>query len=70
MQKEFHRTTVPLQIEGVALNVSAIHRDGPLAPIVFLHGFGSTKEDYGDIVRYDAFAGHPFLAYDAPPYAL
>ena len=66
MQKEFHRTNVPLQIEGVALKVSAIHRDGPLAPIVFLHGFGSTKEDYGDIVRHGAFAEHPFLAYDAP----
>ncbi|WP_373896232.1 alpha/beta fold hydrolase [Virgibacillus sp. CBA3643] len=34
--------------------------------MVFLHGFGSTKEDYADIVRYQDFAGHPFLAYDAP----
>lgn len=63
---EFHRTKIPFQVEGVTVNVSAIHRDGPLAPIVFLHGFGSTKEDYCDIVLHDAFAGHSFLAYDAP----
>ncbi|TSD83500.1 alpha/beta hydrolase [Mycobacterium sp. KBS0706] len=35
-------------------------------PIVFLHGFGSTKEDYADISRHAAFAGRPFVAYDAP----
>ena len=34
--------------------------------MVFLHGFGSTKEDYADILLYEAFAGHSFIAYDAP----
>ncbi|MCU7247032.1 alpha/beta fold hydrolase [Pseudomonas koreensis] len=43
-----------------------IHRSGPKAPILFLHGFGSTKEDYADITLQSAFAGHPFIAYDAP----
>nr|WP_218177631.1 alpha/beta hydrolase [Pseudomonas gingeri] len=57
---------MPLIVEGVELNIEAIHRDGERAPIVFLHGFGSTKEDYADIVRHSAFAGHPFVAYDAP----
>jgi len=66
MQKEFVRSQFSLNVESVELDVSAIHRDGELYPIVFLHGFGSTKEDYADIVRYAAFAGHPFLAYDAP----
>ena len=33
---------------------------------MFLHGFGSTKEDYADITRYPAFAGRPIIAYDAP----
>nr|WP_315232959.1 alpha/beta hydrolase [uncultured Albidiferax sp.] len=65
-QTEFIQTRWPLSLEGVDLNVAAIHRGGDLAPIVFLHGFGSTKEDYADIVRHPAFAGHPFLAYDAP----
>ncbi|MCO0599982.1 alpha/beta hydrolase [Peribacillus butanolivorans] len=66
MQKEFVRSIFSFNVENVDLDVSAIHRGGELSPIVFLHGFGSTKEDYTDIVRYTAFAGHPFLAYDAP----
>lgn len=65
-RETFTRTQFPLSVEGAQLSISAIHRDGPLAPIVFLHGFGSTKEDYADIVQQDAFAGHPFVAYDAP----
>ncbi|MFY7867003.1 MAG: hypothetical protein ACOVRJ_19420 [Roseateles sp.] len=32
------------------VDVAAIGRSGPLEPIVFLHGFGSTKENYTDIV--------------------
>lgn len=47
----FTHVQLPLTVEGVQLNVAAIHRDGHLAPIVFLHGFGSTKEDYADIVQ-------------------
>ena len=66
MSKEFTKSQIVLNIDGVDLEIAAIHRDGDLAPIVFLHGFGSTKEDYADIVRYAAFDGHPFLAYDAP----
>ena len=62
----FTHTQVPLTIAGVQLNVAAIHREGELAPIVFLHGFGSSKEDYADITLREEFAGHPFLAYDAP----
>nr|WP_256262485.1 alpha/beta hydrolase [Pseudomonas gingeri] len=57
---------MPLTVEGVQLSIAAISREGSLAPIVFLHGFGSTKEDYADIVLQPAFAGHPFVAYDAP----
>ncbi|WP_296660058.1 alpha/beta hydrolase [Paraburkholderia sp.] len=66
MLQEFTRSAFSLAVDGTAMSVSAIHRDGEKAPIVFLHGFGSTKEDYADIVRYAEFAGHPFLAYDAP----
>ncbi|MBB3259755.1 pimeloyl-ACP methyl ester carboxylesterase [Paraburkholderia sp. WP4_3_2] len=53
-------------VDESKLDVSAIRRDGEKAPILFLHGFGSTKEDYADIVRQAQFAGHPFVAYDAP----
>jgi pimeloyl-ACP methyl ester carboxylesterase len=62
----FHRSIVPLQVDGVSIDVATIGRGGPLAPIVFLHGFGSTKEDYADIVHDPAFDGRPFLAWDAP----
>lgn len=65
-QPAFSHTRVPLNIDGISLDVAALYRDGDKLPIVFLHGFGSTKEDYADIVRYAAFNGHPFLAYDAP----
>ena len=62
----FTHHQLPLSVEGVPMNVAAIHREGHLAPIVFLHGFGSTKEDYADIAQQTAFAGRPFLAFDAP----
>ena len=55
-----------LRVEGVDLEVAVSRRAGARAPIVFLHGFGSTKEDYIDLVYDAAFAGRPFLAYDAP----
>lgn len=55
-----------LRVRGVDLSISAMRRPGATEPIVFLHGFGSTKEDYADIARLPMFAGRPFLAYDAP----
>jgi pimeloyl-ACP methyl ester carboxylesterase len=57
---------VDLRVAGVGLQVAAACRDGDLDPVVFLHGFGSTKEDYADIACQRAFTGRPFLAYDAP----
>jgi pimeloyl-ACP methyl ester carboxylesterase len=65
-QREMTKETVTLSIQGVKLDIAAMHRPGDLAPIVFLHGFGSTKEDYADIVHYPAFAGRRVLAFDAP----
>jgi pimeloyl-ACP methyl ester carboxylesterase len=62
----FTSSRLPLQVDDVQLDVSVIHRRGTLAPILFLHGFGSTKEDYADIVRWEEFSGRPFIAYDAP----
>ena len=66
MTTEFDLMTNVFEIDGNLLNVASIARGGTRAPIVFLHGFGSTKEDYADIVRHAAFDDHPFLAYDAP----
>ncbi len=55
-----------LRIGGAGLTVATAGRGGGLAPVVFLHGFGSTKEDYLDFAGRPAFTGRPFLAYDAP----
>ncbi|MFS8097614.1 alpha/beta hydrolase [Lentzea alba] len=48
------------------LKIAAVHRGGDTEPIVFLHGFGTSKEDYTDITQRHDFAGRAFLAYDAP----
>jgi pimeloyl-ACP methyl ester carboxylesterase len=55
-----------VRVGGVDLSLATARRAGELAPILFLHGFGSTKEDYVDIACHPAFAERPFLAYDAP----
>ncbi|WP_409242008.1 hypothetical protein [Curvibacter microcysteis] len=31
-----------------------------------MHGFGTTREDYADIVRKVEFVGHHFLAFEVP----
>ena len=53
-------------IDGTELTISAFRRESEKAPILFLHGFGSTKEDYADIEHHPAFDQHGVLAYDAP----
>lgn len=63
---ELEKENVALVVDGVTLDLAVMRREGNRAPILFLHGFGSTKEDYADIVRYPAFDGHPVIAYDAP----
>jgi pimeloyl-ACP methyl ester carboxylesterase len=60
------RHEIPLSIDGTDVLLSSISRPGKGLPLVFLHGFGSTKEDYADIAQNPDFAGKPFFAYDAP----
>lgn len=55
-----------LEIDGTSVDLALFRRAGISTPILFLHGWGSSKEDYADIRLYSAFDGHPFLAYDAP----
>ncbi|SCK27630.1 alpha/beta fold hydrolase [Vogesella sp. LIG4] len=64
--KQLASQRLAFEIDGVALDLAALHRPGDKAPILFLHGFGSSKEDYADMVRHAAFDGHPLIAYDAP----
>ncbi|RSM74319.1 alpha/beta hydrolase [Actinoplanes sp. ATCC 53533] len=58
--------TLPLAIGGAQVEIAGLYRAGTGIPLVFLHGFGSTKEDYADVVHQDGLAGRPILAYDAP----
>jgi pimeloyl-ACP methyl ester carboxylesterase len=58
--------SVALEVEGVGLRLATMTRPGERAPVVFLHGFGSTKEDDADVVLEPAFDGHGVHAYDAP----
>ncbi|WCE28754.1 alpha/beta fold hydrolase [Vibrio sp. SCSIO 43137] len=62
----FESVIIPLQIDGVVLEISAIYRMGKKPPLVFLHGFGSTKEDYADIIFCEELNDHGFIAYDFP----
>ncbi len=57
---------VDFEVDGTTLRIATMTREGQRAPIVFLHGFGSTKEDYADIARYPQFDGHSVIAFDAP----
>lgn len=57
---------IALSIDGTDVRLSCMSRAGQGLPLVFLHGFGSTKEDYADIAQNPDFAGQPFFAYDAP----
>lgn len=66
MNNGFQSHVYGLTIDGTEMKVAAIHRSGQGEPVLFLHGFGSTKEDYADIAQYAEFNGQPFLAYDAP----
>jgi pimeloyl-ACP methyl ester carboxylesterase len=58
--------TLPLTVDGTRIEIAGVHRGGTGTPLVFLHGFGSTKEDYADVVQNEHLAEHPVLAYDAP----
>jgi pimeloyl-ACP methyl ester carboxylesterase len=66
MASELRYEQLQLQVENVNVTIDLICRDGDLAPMVFLHGFGSTKEDYIDIAYHPSFAKRPFLVFDLP----
>lgn len=59
-------TTIPLQVKGVNLTLSTIHSLNSSPPILFLHGFGSCKEDLADLVIHPSLQKHGFIAFDAP----
>ena len=64
--QRLHLTRLQLTVNRVDLTLAAMTRNGHGRPIVFLHGFGSTKEDYADVIHQAALSDRPILAYDAP----
>jgi pimeloyl-ACP methyl ester carboxylesterase len=66
VSRHWKRVTVTLSIDEVDLEVSALVKPGVGTPLVFLHGFGSTKEDYADVAWHPDLGDRPALAYDAP----
>ena len=51
---------------GARLRIAYHRRTGHLPPVVSLHGFGSTKEDYADLALLPGFADRDLIAFDAP----
>lgn len=64
--RSVEREFLDIEVSGVGVRVATMRCDGWLHPIVFLHGFGSTKEDYADITRCEKFDGRSIIAFDAP----
>lgn len=60
------RERLDIEVDGLYINLNMLKRDGCRDTLLFLHGFGGTKEDYADIVHYSAFDGFTVIAYDAP----
>jgi pimeloyl-ACP methyl ester carboxylesterase len=57
---------IEICVTGISNKVSMAYRSGHLDPVLFLHGFGGSKEDYVDFTFQKAFQGRPLIAYDAP----
>jgi pimeloyl-ACP methyl ester carboxylesterase len=60
------RFQLSLAIDSTHVDIAGMYRPGTGDPLVFLHGFGSTKEDYADVIQQARLLGRPVLAYDAP----
>jgi pimeloyl-ACP methyl ester carboxylesterase len=59
------RQRLHIRVDDDELSIDALVAAGP-EPVVFLHGFGSTKEEYADFVRFPGLPDRGFVAYDAP----
>ena len=62
----FQNNAIDLTVGGTPSRVRCIYSDGHKLPVLLLHGFGSTKEDFADLIFYPQFQDRPVYAYDAP----
>ena len=58
--------SLDLTIDGVSVQLACLNRAGSRPPLVCLHGFGSTKEDYADLSMRADFEDRPLVFWDAP----
>ena len=58
--------TLDLDIDGVSVRRACLRKGGTSTPLVSLHGFGSTKEDYADLAMRPELQDRPVIAWDAP----
>ena len=65
MAKWDHQT-LALEVNGASLELDTLVSHGRKPPVLFLHGFGSTKEDYADFAHIPNLAAGRFIAFDAP----
>lgn len=68
MDQDLVWATLDFTVDGTSVTVSCVRRsfDAPYNPILILHGFGSTKEDFLDISLTPSLRDVPFILYDAP----
>lgn len=62
MQSDF----LSLRVSGSDVRIAYLRRPGDLAPLICLHGFGSTKEDYADLLLNPLFLKRDIILLDAP----
>lgn len=60
------RSRLALTVDGVPVDLAVAARRGDGPPILFLHGFGGTKEDFADAALQPALDGRSLISYDAP----
>ncbi len=66
MASELQPVSLNVSVKGTSCSVAALRRQGSGAPLVCLHGFGSTKEDYADLALFPATRERPLFLMDAP----
>ena len=58
--------TLALEVHGACVKLDTLISHGQKPPVLFLHGFGSTKEDFADCALLPNLAAGGFIAFDAP----
>lgn len=58
--------TLDLVVDGTPVRLACLRKNGAQEPLICLHGFGSTKEDYADLSMRQEFQNRALICWDAP----